>query len=131
MLLPIPRHTANRISLANHLALVVCRKGEGNPHLANELVRAVYMSYYLTRAGVGALSVEKYIRAEGALEKTIRSGNPEGAWQVDAEGAGALEEILTTYDEQLSSAPAWIVIDATDRLERFVEANKHSPIESR
>jgi hypothetical protein len=46
-LLPMPAQSARELSLAHHLALAACRSDSGNRHQINELVRSVYMAYYL------------------------------------------------------------------------------------
>jgi hypothetical protein len=56
--------SARERSLSCHLALVACRDGHGNSHLVNELMRAVYLSWYLQRAGYGNQPVEQFKIAE-------------------------------------------------------------------
>ncbi|NPT62376.1 hypothetical protein GNZ13_49705, partial [Paraburkholderia sp. 5N] len=53
LLLPMDRASANAQSLACHLALVACRSGHGNGHHVNELMRVVYLGWFLQRAGYG------------------------------------------------------------------------------
>src|SRR6202166_2732879 len=48
-LLPMPAQSARELSLAHHLALAACRGDRANRHQINELVRSVYMFYYLER----------------------------------------------------------------------------------
>ena len=54
MLLPMPRSSADKVSLGNHLALAVCLRGTGNSHLMNELVRALSVAFYLRETRVTA-----------------------------------------------------------------------------
>jgi hypothetical protein len=63
--------SASERSLSCHLALVACRDGHGNSHLVNELMRAVYLSWYLQRAGYGNQPVEQFKIAEYAVEKVL------------------------------------------------------------
>jgi len=51
-LLPMPAHSARELSLVHHLALAACRGHHGDAHQINELVRSVYMAYYLQRTGL-------------------------------------------------------------------------------
>lgn len=51
MLLPLPNISVQKISLPVHLALAACRGVAGNAHLMSELVRVVYLSYFLAEDG--------------------------------------------------------------------------------
>lgn len=128
MLLPMTRQAVSDISLANHLALAVCRKGLGNAHQLNELIRAVYLTYCLQQSGFGDAPVELYRRAEEALDQAGVRGQCEGVWEVSAELAGVLEEILAIHDLQLISATTRHVIEAKARLSRFSKSELRSPI---
>ena len=122
------RRAASDISLANHLALAVCRKGQGNAHLIGELNRAVYLTYYLQEAGFGNASVNLYRRAEAALDQAAGRAQCDGVWQVSAEVASMLEEILAIHDQQLTAAAIQIVIEAKARFARLNRSNLRSPV---
>ncbi|ALL68571.1 hypothetical protein K788_0000399 [Paraburkholderia caribensis MBA4] len=128
MLLPLPRTTVQKISLPVHLALAACRGGAGNVHLMRELVRVVYLSYFLTETEESRLSVKLYLRAEAFLESAITRAKSEQVWQLSEDGAGVMEEVIALYDRQLSTVPTWVFLDASDRLERFTQGNRHSPL---
>jgi hypothetical protein len=57
-LLPMPAQSPRELSLAHHLVLAVCRGDRANRHQINELVRSVYMAYYLQRMGFGEVPLE-------------------------------------------------------------------------
>ncbi|KAA1014367.1 hypothetical protein FVF58_05775 [Paraburkholderia panacisoli] len=116
------------ISLANHLALAVCRKGQGNVHLINELNRVVYLTYYLQEAGFGDAPVDLYRRAEAALDQAADRSQRDGVGQVSAEAASMLEEILAIHDQQLTAAAIRHVIEANARFSRFIKSDFRSPI---
>jgi hypothetical protein len=65
------RSSANERSLSCHLALAACRDGHGNSHLINELMRTVYLAWYLQRAGYGNRPAEQFKIAEYAVENTL------------------------------------------------------------
>ncbi|MGA9919174.1 MAG: hypothetical protein WBR17_42265 [Paraburkholderia sp.] len=127
MLLPISRRSASDISLLNHLALAVCRQGNGNPYLMNKLVKTVYTTYYLQRSGFGDAPLELYRQAEAGLEDALAQANLKHIWTLDPEAASSLEEVLALYDRQLASAPAWMFVEARERLDLFVASSKRSP----
>ncbi|MFL9960103.1 hypothetical protein PQR02_02940 [Paraburkholderia sediminicola] len=121
------RQAVSDISLANHLALAVCRKGQGNAHLINELSRVVYLTYYLQEAGFGDAPVDLYRRAEAALEQAAGRSQRDGVGQVNDEVAAMLEEILGIHDQQLTAAAARHVIEANARFSRFIKSDFRSP----
>jgi hypothetical protein len=128
MLLPMTRQAVSDISLANHLALAVCRKGLGNAHQLNELIRAVYLTYCLQQSGFGDAPVDLYRRAETALDQAGVRGQCDGVWAVSVEVAGMLEEILAIHDLQLMSVATRDVMEAKARLSRFSKTDLRSPI---
>lgn len=128
MLLPMTRQAVSDISLANHLALAVCRKGQGNAHLLNELIRVVYLTYYLQDAGFGNAPVDLYRRAEAELDQAVDRAQYDGVWQVSAEVASMLEEILAIHDQQLTAAATRHVMEANARFSRFIKSDLHSPM---
>lgn len=127
MLLPMTSQAASDISLANHLALAVCRKGQGNAHLINELNRVVCLTYYLQEAGFGNVPVDLYQRAEAALDQAAGRAQCDGVCQISAEVAGMLEEILAIHDQQLTVAATRHVVEAKARFSRFIQSDLRSP----
>ena len=86
LLLPMDRASANKQSLANHLALVACRSGHGNGHLINELMRAVYLGLVPAASRVwrhpGRAVQDHRIRRRGDAGRCSR------VWRVAASGRG-------------------------------------------
>jgi hypothetical protein len=99
------RASASERSLSCHLALVACRDGHGNGHLVNELMRAVYLSWYLQRAGYGNQLVEQFKIAEYAVENTLAHAHDTGEWRLASEVISSFEALLALYDAQLARAP--------------------------
>ncbi|CAN7656469.1 hypothetical protein LJR034_005182 [Caballeronia sp. LjRoot34] len=128
MLLPVPRQVVDDFALANHLALAACRQGSGNAYLVNELLRVVYISYFLGQRGVGRKPARTYREAEAGLERTLARAKQENVWHVDEEVATILEQVLTIYDEQLDSAATWMLLEAKDRLDQFLASDGRTPI---
>jgi hypothetical protein len=119
---------ASDISLANHLALAVCRKGQGNAHLINELNRVVCLTYYLQEAGFGNVPVDLYRQAEAALDQAAGRAQYDGVCQISAEVASMLEEILAIHDQQLTVAATRHIVEAKARFARFIKSDLRSPI---
>lgn len=127
MLLPISRQSASDMSLRSHLALAVCRRGNGNAYLMNELVKTVYTTYYLQRSGLGDAPVELFCVAESGLERALAEASVTQVWTLGEDAASSLEEVLALHDQQLVSAAAWMLVDARERLDAFVASDRHSP----
>ncbi|WP_323046243.1 hypothetical protein [Paraburkholderia sp.] len=128
MLLPMTNQAASDISLANHLALAVCRKGQGNAHLINELNRVVCLTYYLQEAGFGKVPVDLYRQAEAALDQAAGRAQHDGVCQISADVASMLEEILAIHDQQLTVAATRHIVEAKARFARFIKSDLRSPI---
>jgi hypothetical protein len=128
LLLPMDRASANEQSLANHLALVACRSGCGNGHLVNELMRAVYLSWFLQRAGYGNYPAGQFKIAEYAVEATLAHARATGTWQIPPDTVVDFEALLALYDSQLASAPLHVVLEAEQKLRTFLGGTSDSPI---
>ncbi|CAE6806321.1 MULTISPECIES: hypothetical protein [Paraburkholderia] len=122
------RTSANEQSLASHLALVACRSGHGNGHLINELMRAVYLGWFLQRAGYGTIPVEQFRLVECAVEATLARAHACGEWRLPEEAIAAFEMLLALYDSQLARVPLHEVLAAEQKLRVFLAGNACSPI---
>jgi hypothetical protein len=128
MLLPMPDCAAREISLANHLGFVACRSGAGSAYLFNELIRLVYLSFYVQDAGFGDTDLMIYARVEAAIERGLERAESGRAWMLDAEDLPLFEAVLRESDRQLVHAPRHIHIGARERLERFATSGRASPL---
>jgi hypothetical protein len=126
MLLPLPAKVAAEISLANHLALAVCKRGEGNDHLLNELLRIVHVGYFLEQAATGDVAGGLYKEAKFGLEAALKTGHLEMTWRVDAALGSILEQVLARFDGRLENAATLIHLDARNRLDRFIAGENQS-----
>jgi hypothetical protein len=66
-LLPITPATARAFSLKYHLALVAMRHGRGNADLASELIKTLYLTYFISEKGRLDPSIATYLKAEAVL----------------------------------------------------------------
>ena len=128
MLLPMPECAAREISLVNHLSFVACRSGAGSAYLFNELIRLVYLSFYVQDAGFGDTDLMIYARVEAAIERSLERAESGRAWMLDAEDLPLFEAVLRESDRQLAHAPRHVHIGARERLERFAISGRVSPL---
>jgi hypothetical protein len=122
------RASANAQSLASHLALVTCRSAHGNGHHVNELMRVVYLGWFLQRAGYGNCPAGQFRIAEYAVEATLADAHECGEWRLPEEAIADFEVLLALYDAQLASAPLHEVLAAEQKLGAFLAGTFRSPI---
>ena len=127
-LLPMSAQSARELSLAHHLALAACRGERANRHQINELVRSVYMAYYLQRMGFGEVPFECYEHAEAAFENALAIAAKSAKWTVSEQDAPVIERVLALHDQQLSEAPMHRVVAAEKRLRQFLAGESASPL---
>ncbi|HKR41997.1 MAG TPA: hypothetical protein VJU59_20390 [Paraburkholderia sp.] len=128
MLLPLPERTARNLSLVNHLIFVVCKKNSGNAYHLREMIRLVYLTFYLQEAGYGNIDLLDYARAEAALERCLTRAESEDAWQLDPNDNSLFEMILRQSDRQIKMAPCHRIVEARERLARFARSSRDSPL---
>jgi hypothetical protein len=128
MLLPMPECAAREIALVNHLSFAACRSGAGSAYLFNELIRLVYLSFYVQDAGFGDTDLMIYARVEAAIERSLERAESGRAWMLDADDLPLFEAVLRESDRQLVHAPRHIHIGARERLERFATSGRASPL---
>lgn len=126
MLLPHSATYVREQSLHWHLALAAFRIGKGNGDLLAELVKALYLAWYLQQAGFGAAKHELYIEAERILDAAARNAS-KNMWLIEAVDSLAITGILDLHEQQLSSAPVYAVREAQQRLLHFGKSDKRSP----
>jgi hypothetical protein len=130
MLLPLPESAVREASLARHLTWVACKEGAGTAYLVNELVRLVYLTFYVQDAGYGDTDLMVYVHAEAALERCLDTAERESVWRFKPEDAPLFEAILRQGDRQLDGAPSYVYLDACERLDRFTLSGRRSPLPS-
>lgn len=96
-----------------------------------ELASAMYVAYFLQRAGYGAPPLEHFHDAEEAIERANRRGAETDTWFLADDDFPLLEDVLALHDRQLDSAPAHAVLDAEDQLARFIAGDAPSPLPPR
>ena len=127
-LLPMSARSAREMSLAHHIALAACRGDSANRHQINELVRSVYMAYFLQRMGFGDMPFECYEHAEAAFENALAVAAKSARWMISEQDAPVIERLLALHDQQLSEAPMHRVAEAERQLRQFLAGTSVSPL---
>jgi hypothetical protein len=128
MLLPMEQASAREQSLFSHLALAACRDGHGNSHLFNELMRTVYVAWFLQQDGYGSEPVGRFKAAELAVEAALELAHVSNEWVLAEDSVPAFEALLALHDAQLGTAPLHKVIEAERRLRQFLAGTANSPV---
>ncbi|MFM0082874.1 hypothetical protein PQR46_32230 [Paraburkholderia sediminicola] len=119
LLLPMPRASADELSLQVHIALDALRRGCGNVQAAQTMTQAMILTGLLAEAGYGAATFDQMQSAEGVISEAFDRGRDTDVWMLDEDGFAQFATIATTYDYQLQRAPLSVIADASDRLDRF------------
>ncbi|WP_438391778.1 hypothetical protein [Caballeronia sp. DA-9] len=122
MLLPTAAATARAVSLQNHMALVALRSGRGNIELAGELLKTVYLTYFLCAPDHIKSTSEKFLAAELALKSSILDSTTGGEWRLSDALCHNIEAVLCLHDAQLASVPVHQIAAAKERLSRVLQA---------
>ncbi|MFM0607377.1 hypothetical protein PQR05_22885 [Paraburkholderia sediminicola] len=113
-------------SLHWHLAMAAFRVGRGNGDLLAELVKALYLAWYLQEAGFGAAERELYLDAERILDAAARNAS-KNIWLIEAADCVPITGILDLHEQQLQRAPVYAVGEAQQRVLHFGKSDKRSP----
>ncbi|OUL80710.1 hypothetical protein CA601_09075 [Paraburkholderia hospita] len=120
--------SAREQSLSSHLALAACRHGHGNSHLFNELMRTVYVAWFLQQDGYGSEPVGRFKAAELAVEVALELAHVSSEWVLAEDAVPSFERLLALHDAQFAAAPLHKIIDAERRLRQFLAGTAESPI---
>jgi hypothetical protein len=122
---------ARERSLSYHLALDCWRRGHGNGRVVNELLRVIYIAWFLQRAGYGEEPIEIFKTAECIAEIALIKAHDSGqcdAWSLDEDLLLSFERILALHDAQMATVPLHRYDDAERSLLAFLRGAAPSPI---
>jgi hypothetical protein len=128
MLLAMDQASVREQSLTSHLALVACRDGHGNGHLFNELMRTVYLAWFLQQDGYGSEPVGRFKTAEYAVEAALKLAHAANRWVLAEDAVPVFESLLALHDAQLATVPLHKIISAERRLRQFLAGTARSPV---
>jgi hypothetical protein len=126
MMLPHTASYVHKLALHNHVALAAFRARKGNGNLLAELVKALYLAWYLQEAGFDATDRELYLQAERILDKAARNASKD-IWYIESTECDPVTRILDLHERQLSSAPVYAVREAHARVLHFGMSDRRAP----
>jgi hypothetical protein len=120
-LLPLSAATVRTVSLRNHLALLAMRNGYGSAEHISELIKTLYLAYFICDPNRFEPPVETYLAAEGILKAFIRDPVAPDAWHIDELRCKSIEAILCAHDTQLATTPLHRITEARRRLDHSLK----------
>ena len=103
------------------MALVALRQGHGNIDLAGELLKTVFVAFYLIDPDCLATHSHDFVQAEAAINTLIKEAASTDDWRLDEGKCEAIELILALHDQQLAVVPTHRIEGAKQRLMRVLE----------
>jgi hypothetical protein len=120
LLLPMPRHDADALSLPPRIALESARGGRAGSHETTVLAHTVLLTSFLTEAGHGVLDLSFVRQAEEAVLAIIDAGKASGDWHFSEAIIESLTTVVNEYDRQMREVRFGQVLAATRRLDRMI-----------
>ncbi|MEK6291019.1 MAG: hypothetical protein V4793_06455 [Paraburkholderia tropica] len=127
-LLPLATEKVHALSLQNHLVLAVWISGQGNDDQLIQLLRIIYLAYFLRGLVEGDAEFDLYRRAEAALGVFASRAQLNPAATPTEEERGVLMNLLAIHDAQLAAVKRHRYLEAWDALQLSLENSADSPI---
>jgi len=119
LLLPMPRASADELSLQVHIALDAMRRGRGCVSATQTLCQTMILVGLLAELGYGTATYEQMQSAESVISAAFDRGRDSDIFRFDDGDFEKFATIVTTYDAQLQRAPMSAIAEASNRLDRF------------
>ena len=103
------------------MALVALRQGHGNIDLAGELLKTVFVAFFLTDPDCLAPRSHDFAQAEAAIKTLIKEAASTDDWRLAEGKCEVIELILALHDQQLAVMPTHRIEAAKQRLMRVLE----------
>ncbi|KMQ81066.1 hypothetical protein BPMI_03214 [Candidatus Burkholderia pumila] len=101
MLLPMPRHESNGMTLQLRIAFDALRHHQGTSREVTAVAQAVLLTSFMTEAGQGLLDIELLRQVERNVLAFLDRGKEMGDWVAPQALLDALPDIVNEHDRQL------------------------------
>jgi len=85
--------SVRKLVLRHDISLAAFHAGKGNGNLLAELVKTLYLTWYLQAAGFGAADHELYLKAERILDHAARNPH-KNIWLIEAGDSVSISRLL-------------------------------------
>ncbi|WP_155643498.1 hypothetical protein [Burkholderia cepacia] len=123
--MPLPLKVVRHISLENHIAFDTLLSGRGTAEAMCVLLRAIYMFFFMIGGGV---EVSSFLRAEAALESSIRLSMSGWELRVDERCSPNIRAMLLRFDEVLTKTSLAHYRASCRKLTAFSRSSMGSPL---
>ncbi|MPW11691.1 hypothetical protein GCT19_41040 [Paraburkholderia sp. CNPSo 3155] len=124
LFLPPARETTEKVMLRCRMALESIRRDEGNRAAGDLMASTLLLTIFLTEAGHGLLSVSLLKETERMLFDALHTGTQTGVWVFAEPLKHNLVTVVNEHDRQLRETRLQAVIEASVRLDRYLEKQK-------
>ncbi|WP_227792112.1 hypothetical protein [Burkholderia sp. BE17] len=98
MLLPLSTQKVRALSLENHLAFATVRAGRGDSEQIINLLRIVYLAFYLRDETAYGANLDLYRLAEAALDACVERAEAGEEWLLVDHEQVVIERLLTVHE---------------------------------
>jgi hypothetical protein len=109
------------------MALAALKTAQGNVHLAGELLKTLYWTFYLSGEETLKEQKENFIEAERCLKVSIAQAADTHTWAVSDADAPHIAALLQLHDDQLRLMPVHRLEKAKYRLEKLLAQGEGFP----
>ncbi len=124
LFLPMDRGSIDQIALRFRMALEALRHGSGDVSAVRCLVQVTILADFLGEAGYGAMDHDILRRAEDGLARTLQRGKETADWTIGEPLVEDLTQVVNEHDRQLRETRLFAIVEATNRLERWIRSCK-------
>jgi hypothetical protein len=126
LLLPMPAHQAQRLSLEYHTAFQALRMQRGSQHGLAVLLQLVVLAGFIDEARRHELPGDVLASAEQGINAALKHGASSNEWTLDAQTDELVAALISWHDDQLRSAPLTVFAEAIERLERLRDGKSYA-----
>lgn len=107
ILLPMPRHEIEAMSLQYHVTLEALRMRQGSAHGLRTLLQMVVLTGFIDDARRREIRIELLVAAEREINAAFERGAQDDVWRLAARGDDLVAALLGWHDDQLRTGHRW------------------------
>ncbi|WP_125483063.1 Fis family transcriptional regulator [Caballeronia choica] len=122
LLLPMPRHDSDAMSLRSRLAFEAMRAQRATARDVRHVAQAVLLTGFMTEAGHGLLELPFIEEVEKEVLALLDQGKTADDWKVPETLLERLPSVINEHDRQFREVRLGVVKAACERLDRMVSS---------
>ncbi|WP_323123743.1 hypothetical protein [Burkholderia alba] len=125
MLLPMPRHEIEALSLKYRTVFEALRMRCGSAYGLRALLQMVIVTSFIDEARRHEIRAEVLVAAQQGINAAFERGKQDREWWLDMDTEELVASLLTWHDDQLRTTPLAVLMEAIERLERFTSGKSY------